>query len=286
MFVQLPESVVGSRTILMLMLNVNIDLSSLEGMADLSELEKIGEKAAANLALLTQAKVQELAGERLHSRLDMFRKGLSLKQEKSGVWLIHLDTELGWVNDGFPAHSLIPDLVNSPKAHMSADGHKYIIVPFQHKGGPTQNTPAQMDLVNAVKQQMKKDKIPWAKVEKDSSGMPLLGRLHKLKVQTPSKTHEGPGQGWGAVGAPRVGATGIPFLQGAAVHQSLTEKGKVERSVMTFRVASEKHEAEGRWHHPGLEPTNILEDAYEWALKELETNVMPDIVRQISEITK
>ena len=69
------------------MLNVQIDVSALQNLANLEQVQKIADQAAASLALLTQAKVQELAGEKLHSRLEMFRKGLSMKQEDSGIWV-------------------------------------------------------------------------------------------------------------------------------------------------------------------------------------------------------
>jgi hypothetical protein len=279
----------------LIMLNVNIDLSSLQNLVNIEEITRIGEKAAADLALLTQAKVNELAGERLHSRLDMFRKGLSMKQEDSGVWLIHLEDEAGWIEEGVPAHSMLPDLLNSPKAKTAADGSKYMVIPFANtagKTGATQTTAAQQDLVGAIKQQLKQQKIPFSKIEKDDQGRPILGRVHKLNLKTPNKPREAQpghgkqGMGWGKTGSPMVGATGIPFLEGAGVYQSLSSKGGVERSVMTFRVASSKHAGQGRWEHPGLEPANILADAYEWALKEIDTNIMPQIMREIEELGK
>jgi hypothetical protein len=291
-----PVPSLGVKNNLSIVLNVNIDLSGLLNLANLDDLKRIGELAAANLALLTQAKVEELAGQRLHSRLAQFREGLSPpKQDDSGVWVIHLDDEQAWINDGYAAHSMIPDLLNSPKAKMAADGSKYMVIPFSHtagKSGPTQTTPAQQDLVVAIKKQLNNQKIPWGKVEKDSSGMPILGRVHKLNLQTPNKMREAmsghgrQGMGWGNVGEKMVGATGIGFLEGAAVHQSLSSKGKVERSVMTFRIASSKHEAQGRWQHPGLEPTHIFEDAYEWALKEIDLTVMPSIMKEIEALGK
>ena len=271
------------------MLSVNIDLSALKDIANIDEVRNIAEAAAANLALLTQAKVQELASEKLHSRLKMFRDGLSMRQEDSGVWIIHLDEKVAWINDGFEAHSLIPDLLNSPKAKTAADGHKYMIVPFVNsagRSGPTQTTSYQQDLVGAIKQQLKQAKIPWGKIEKDDQGRPKLGKLHSLNLQTPNKTKEGPGQGWGGIGSPRVGATDIEFLNGASIYQSKGPGGKVERSVITFRIASEKHLGTGRWEHPGLDATHILEGAYQWALEELDRNVMPDIIRQVGELNK
>ena len=276
------------------MFNVNIDLSALKDLANLEEVQRIGNQAAANLALLTHAKVEELAAQKLHSRLEMFRKAVSFKQEDSGVFLIHLDASADWINDGYPAHSMIPDLVNSPKAHIANDGHKYMIVPFTMtagKSGPTQVTPAQNELVESVKKQLKEAKIPWAKIEKDDQGRPKLGQLHKLNLSTVLKNREArPGHGrdslgYGAVGGPRVGMTGIPFMSGAGIYQSLSSTCKVERSVMTFRVASEK-QMSPLWDHPGLEPTCIFEEAYEWALRELQDNVMPSITKEISELSK
>jgi hypothetical protein len=277
-----------SRTIFIVMLNVQIDLSALQNLANLEQIQKIGDQAAANLALLTHAKVQELAGQKLHSRLDMYRKALSFKQEDSGVWLIHLEAEADWIETGLKAHSMVSDLLASPKAKISATGEKYMIIPFNitsGKSGATQTTSAQQDLVQAVKQQLKQAKIPFAKIEKDASGLPLLGRLHKLDLRTPAKTHEGPGQGWGAVGSARVGATNIPFLQGASITQSLNSKGKVERSVTTFRMVKESHEGQGRWFHPGLEPVNAFQEAYEWAQEELKNNIMPGIMEEISRLS-
>jgi len=275
-------------------LNVTIDLSGLQNLADLSEIERIGNKAAADLALLTQAKVQELAGERLHSRLEMFRKGLSLKQEDSGVWIVHLDDQVVWINDGMPARSMLPDLLNSPHAKTAVDGSRYMVVPFKMtagKSGPTQVIPAQTDLVESVKKQLKEANIPWARIEKDASGMPLLGKLHSLKLSTPLKNAEPrPGhgrdsQGYGPVGYPRIGMTGTPFLAGASIFQSLNAQGKTERGVITFRVASSK-QSSPLWDNPGVAPTRILEDAYEWAVREVDQHVMPEIMRQIELLGK
>lgn len=255
-------------------------------MIDEEKLRQIGEQAANNLTLLTQAKIMELAGQRLHSRREKFVKAVSIQEEGTGVWIIHLDESQHWVEDGVPQHSMIPDLVNSPKAKIARDGSRYLVVPFTHKVGevgPTQTTSYQQDLVSALKKEMKAQKIPWGKIEKDDQGRPKLGKLHTLKLKTPVKTHDGPGQGWGQIGQQRVGATGIPFLAGAHVFQTKNEKGKVERGVVTFRIASEKMLGSGRWEFPGIDKAAIFEDAYEWAQKEVQEHVLPDIIRQIQE---
>jgi hypothetical protein len=84
------------------------------------------------------------------------------------------------------------------------------------------------------------------------------------------------------VGGVRQGPTGIPFLQNVTVYQSPDKKSKsgVKRSIFTFRTVSSK-QGQGRWEHPGNEPMNLMEDALEWARKEWESTISPEIVAKI-----
>lgn len=186
--------------------------------------------------------------------------------------------------------------MKSPKAQRAADGSRYLVIPFEHGPGkgPT-NTPAStLDLVDAVKTELKARKIPLAKIERDDQGRPKLGRLHKFNVEHgPLKTHQGPGQGWGPVGDLKQGPNarqkvgggpgggGLPFLSGVAVYQTAVQGGSgVKRSVMTFRVASSKHEAP-RWDAPPLAPANILADTATWAEEQIEKEILPRVVESL-----
>jgi hypothetical protein len=227
----------------------------------------------------------------------MFVDALSLHEE-DGVWVLELDAEAVWIDDGMPQHSMLDDLLASPKAQTAKDGSRFLVVPFQHSGkGPTEQTSTQQALAGALKGAMKQRKIPWAKIEKDDQGRPLLGRLHGFDVShAPLKGSDAVGhrQGWGAVGdvmqgpGPRqlggIGGApggGTPFLQGVSVYQHQGDDGKVKRSVMTFRVASSKHRGEGRWEHPGLPPVHIIDDTYDWAQKTFDEDIAPRIVADI-----
>lgn len=276
------------------MFHVNIDLSGLAGLKEFeSEARKACESAARDLAAMTHSKAVELAGERLHSRRQMFVDSLSI-HEDSGVSIVSLSGSARWIDDGMEPHSMLDDLLKSPKAHHAKDGSVYLVVPFEHGPGKgASNSPAsQAQIVETVKAEMKKRKIPWAKIERDDQGRPKLGKLHSFDVNhAPLKTDSGPGQGWGAVGDVRQGPNerqkvgggpgggGIPFLQGVAVYQKATEGGKTKRSVMTFRIASSKHE--GRWRHPGLDPVNIIDDTYKWAMEQVESVITPKLIDKI-----
>jgi hypothetical protein len=93
----------------------------------------------------------------------------------------------------------------------------------------------------------------------------------------PLKTHEGAGQGKGNIGDPKQGPTGVPYLQGVNVFQSM-KNGKVSRDVVTFRMVSSKMMGSGRWVHPGLQAKNFFEDAAEWAVQKWNEEIVKKVV--------
>jgi hypothetical protein len=273
------------------MISIDIDLSELQKFFNADAVQQVLEQAASELTTKTHEKVLEFARDRLKTRRPKFQDGVKVYQE-DGVWVIALDDDLAWINDGVPPGSMLPGLLAGKSAH-NEDGHKYAIVPFPQAvgSGPTNTTDWQMDLVNNAKDAVKKAGLKWKELELDDQGRPKVGLLHKLKVTTPNKGSEGPGQGWGKIGEPRVGKSGVQFMQGASVYQRevkdrATGVSSVQRGVVTFRIASEKHAAEGRWEYPGLEKTNIFEDAYAWAVDELERTVQPQVNEKIADMAK
>ena len=273
------------------MISIDIDLSELQKFFNADAVQQVLEQAASELTTKTHEKVLEFARDRLKTRLPKFQDGVKVYQE-DGVWVIALDDDLAWINDGVPPGSMLPGLLAGKSSH-NVNGHRFAIVPFVQAAGsgPTNTTDWQLDLVKSAKDAVKKAGLKWKELELDDQGRPKVGLLHKLKVDTPNKTSEGPGQGWGKVGDPRVGKSGVQFMQGASVFQKeikdrKTGAASVQRGVITFRVASERHAAEGRWMFPGLEKTNIFEDAYAWALDELERTVQPQVNEKIAEMAK
>jgi hypothetical protein len=283
-----------SRRNLLDVLFVNIDTS---GFGDLGgDLEKAlkEEAIAANreLALMAQAKATEMANERLHNRRKKFIDALHLSQE-GDVWVLSLDAGARWIDEGMPPHNMLDDLLASPKVKRAADGSAYVVVPFEHGPGKGsgENTPYQQDIVDTLKKEFKARKIPWAKIEKGDNGAPKLGKIRSFSIDhSPVKSHDGPGQGRGPIGDVRQGPNkrqvvgggpaggGIPFLQGVAVYQRAKEGGGVQKSVMTFRIASSKHQGQDRWNHPGLEPTNIMDDVAKWAQEAVERDIFPKLI--------
>lgn len=264
-------------------LNVNVDATCLDQFKNLEKVIQAELQSAAQvLTAMVYSKVIDYAGQRLHSRHQMYLEGLKPPVLVDGVWVVELDAKLMWIEDGMEPYDMLDGLLASPKAKTDKQGNRYVVVPFKHGPGkgPAQSTPAQMDLISTIKKEMEKRKIPWSKIENKEDGTPKLGRIHTFNIMDkPLKSHEGPGQGHGPVGAVRQGNTGIPFLQGVNVYQKEKE-GKIKKDIVTFRIASERHRGQ-KWMHPGLDAVHILSDVYQWAEHEMRDKIAPQISERI-----
>ena len=289
---------------------LELDTKELDGLArDFESFEAELNRSAQLLAGQTHLHILEQVQQRLHSRREMYVKALSKPSEIApGVFMITLKEEGGWIEEGMPPHSMVKDLLgDNPK--VAADGSRYRVIPFQHgKGGPASNTPAEQELVGAIKEELKKMRVPWKGIERNQDGSPKTGLLHKLDIGGPARPqHATPspnqtrdsrfpenqhGYGHGPVGSPMQGPTGIPFLKGLRITQTalfnddgtprLDKKGRqmASRSITTFRVVSSKHEGE-RWNYPGIEGTHFFEEALEWASREWESKMLPELLKKL-----
>lgn len=281
------------------MFHVTLDASGLyELLGTSAAATRALKKAASQLTAQTREHIVEQANKKLKTRRQMYVDGLSAYQENDHTWVISLDASVRWIDDGMPEHNMLDKLLASPKAKTTKDGTgKYIIIPFQHKKGPTQMTPAQSNLnatikaelksINAEREKVGAAPIPYGGIETHDDGSPQLGVLHKFDIMDrPMKTFNGPGQGWGSIGDVKQGPTGIPFLQGVQIRQrmALDKKGNehVLREILTFRVASSKQRSQGgRWDNPGTAPVPLIEEGAKWAKEHWETNVAPKIFDMI-----
>ena len=284
-------------------LRLELDLGPLLDLGkDLQGFESEIHRSVATLSAQTHLHIIEDASKVLHSRREIYIKALHKPSEVSpGVFVITLDESALWIEEKTEQHSMVNDLLgDNPK--IAKDGSRYRCIPFSHnKGGPATNTPAEQQLVDAIKTELKKLRIPWAGIERNPDGSPKTGTLHKISIATPSRpagTAAGPGgnqQGWGRgpEGAPRVGPTGIPLLQGLRISQTgvfnpdgspkLNKMGQqaARRDIMTFRVVSSKHLGQNRWIYPEKEGVNLMDKAMDWAEREWDQRIVPDLLKKL-----
>lgn len=222
-------------------------------------------ESVAGLAALTHAHVLEQANERLHSRREAYVKALRFEEVQPGLWVITVPESTLWIEEGQSPHNMLDDLLKSPKAKTAKDGSKYLVIPFQHDKGPTQQTDHARGVTQMLKQELKKRGVPYKKIEKGVNGQPKTGLIHSLNLGGEKRPH------WTS-----------PILDGVRIYQHATKDGKgvqkVSRSIMTFRVASSKQVGTGKWDHPGSAPVKLLDDAFQWCQNEWEQNVLPALL--------
>lgn len=270
------------------MIFLHLDLSPITELVQ--ELEGQANKALQeglrDLSAQTYAHIVENVQSKLHTTREKYLKHLHINQDSDGVWVISLDEEAMWIEEGKEPGSMVEDLLSSPKAKTSQDGGKYLSVPFEHsKKSSSQSGPAK-SMTAAIKTELQKQGASWSKLETDSKGQPKLGLVRSFDImKEPVKKHEGPGTGKGKTGQVMQGPTGIPLLQGVRVYQHQMGN-KVSKSVVTFRTVSSKMAGTDRWHHPGIEEKKFLDEAMDWAQEQWETKMKDQIFESLNKKLK
>lgn len=181
-------------------------------------------------------------------------------------WDITVKDGESFVCNGFLIHNsgFMEELLRGKSSKVSANGKRYAVIPFKHNKKPTDQTPKAQDLSNQIKGFLRKEKIPYQKLEFNADGSPKLGLLHKFDLDSAKPSAKAKD----------------PALKGLAIYQRMNEKGKVVKDIMTFRVITEDHKAEGKWHHPGSKGVFIIDAAYDWALREWDSTILPSILEK------
>lgn len=255
-------------------LKIKIDTSGIaQQFKELAmEVEQDLKKGVASLASMTHARVVEMAGGELHSSRKKFMDSLGFEEVTDGVWVVSVGEGGLWVEEGIePNTDMKPDLLKNAK-HTSKDGHKYRVIPFDHGKAPSQMNGYAQGVVAKIRANLKKEGVPFKKIEKDGNGNPLLGKLHSFPKAGASDaevkrwTGDTPGKG------------NTPVLKGVSIYQTLTKTGNIRRDILTFRTVSDGPGSAGKWFHPGFEPKKFLDRAEEWAWREWEERILPEIL--------
>ncbi len=196
------------------------------------------------------------------------------------MWVVEIDESVQWIEEGRAATSMATDKwllnPNSPGVKTAKDGSKYRVIPFTHKGkGSTKgNSP---EITSMINKELKSKGISLNKIERDDDNKPKLGIIHKLDFNQKRSTYPEKffSEPRNHVKAKQLGlgpTHGTHFLKNAVVIQrevkGPTGRTKISKDVVTFRVVSSKHEAEGKWMYPRVEPLNSIPEAYKWAENE------------------
>lgn len=232
------------------------------------EVEQDLQKAVANLAAITDAKVKEMANQELKSSRKPYMDSLGFEEIAPGIWVISVDESGLFVEEGIEANKDMKPALLAKDFKTSATGSRYKAIPFDYGKAPSQMTPQTQQIVAHLKESLKKEKVPFKKIEKNSDGSPKVGKLHEFNFGNPGGKMGGPGKG------------NTPALKGLSIYQSITKTGNVRRDILTFRTVSSSPASAGKWHHPGLEAKKFLDRALDWAMKEWEDKILPEVIEK------
>lgn len=225
---------------------------------DVEEAITLGVK---QIASMTHAKTQEMASSTLKSTRDTYMKALSFKEEQKGIWVVTLNESAMFIEEGRKSGDMIPDLLKK-NAKIAKDGSRYKVIPFDQAKNPS-STPASSNMfVNQVKQELKQRGIPYKKIEFGPDGSPRIGRLHTIKDIKSLKPSS---------------RADFGALSGLTIYQTKTASGKIKRDILTFRVASTKHQG-SKWIHPGLPAQKFMDKALDWAIGVFDKEILPAIL--------
>ena len=249
-------------------IKINIDVAKLAAQFKefAVEVEQDLTKAVANLATITHAKVMEDANNVLHSTRKKFMDSLGFEEIAEGIWVISVDEQGMFVEEGIPENKdMKPDLLRNA-TKVSKDGHRYRAIPFDYGKAPSQQTAYTKGIVAQIKANLKKENVPYKKIELNSDGSPKLGKLHEFDFGGDKGRLGGPGRG------------NTPIMNGVTIYQSMTASGNVRRDILTFRTVSSGPNSQGKWIHPGLEAKKFLDKAAEWAMEQWENQILPEVL--------
>lgn len=231
------------------------------------KVEKTINLAVGGLAASTHAKAMQLATEQLTVTSSIYKDALSFNKISSNIWVVSLDLKkAGWIEEQRKS-GFMDELLKGKSARTSKSGKKYAIVPFKHNKNPTEQMPVAQSLANDIKDFLKSKKIPWKKLEFNEDGSPKMGLIHRFDIlnEKPSEKAK------------------FPALKGLSIYQRKGDDGKVKKEIMTFRVITEDHKAEGLWHHPGRKGVKIIDQCWTWASQSWDSEILPSILEKFKD---
>lgn len=249
------------------------DVAKLEELLDkqLKRLEKDLQESSKKLAQAAHSKAKELTNSKMPKKLaGKYGESLYIEQMSENFYVVGIRQEAFWMEYGRQPgfmEDLLTRKTGSP-TRTSKEGKKYRIIPFEHDTATkAPMSSSEGSLVSELKSFLKKEGVPYSKSRKlvlDEKGSPRVGTTHSFSIKDTAKLSKD--------------------LQGINIVQSKNPKsGRIERTVMTYRIISEKHRGSGKWEHPGNSGYNILKDTHTYVKNLWEKTILPELKKKYNE---
>jgi len=220
------------------------------------------------LAAQTHREILELAKAQLRRNKDeqgsiygIFAENCKFVQVSDGIWVVEIRKPALWIEEGVKTEYDMKEALLK-KTEPSENGFRYRVIPFDHGKPPSKQTAFAAQVVTDIRNQLRKDKINFKKIERNEDKSPRVGKLHTLDYGG-----QAPGKG------------NTPVMQGISIYQT-AKGGSVRRDILTFRTVTDAPNQKNKWIHPGFEGKKFIEQAHKWATEIWEKEVLPSIVEK------
>lgn len=247
-------------------MKIDIDVKVEGSLKDEAEkikknIEEDLKKAIKALGASAYKHAEDLAQTKIKGKLsDIYKSNLKIENPSENVVIIELKEEALWIEKGRKS-GFMEELLNS-KSKVSKDGNRYRVIPIKNSSNAGSTKSVGEDLVGDLKTFLKSQGIRTSKtkqLETDEKGSPRIGKINSFDLK---KMRDKKGLS--------------EDIKSVSVFQNKNQKtGKVERSIVAFRVISDKHKTSGKWVHPGTPPARILEDTFKWIEQQWQTQIFP-----------
>lgn len=208
------------------------------------------QKFVSFLPIMVHQQIENLAGQRLNSTRDRFLQAIQ-QEEKDNLLIITVDPE-DWVAVAVEAGASPFDMkakhLNSPKAKVSKEGFRYMVIPMgKKKNAHPGNNQKGMFWQDIINKELTKPKFKPAKMS-----LGIDGNLRVME-EVINKSQL---------------ARGLYRTRTFKDSQSFHSGGRASSSsYVMFRVMSEKFPE--KWQHPGIAPANIFKDTEAWLMQNI-----------------
>ena len=260
-------------------------------------------KGLRDLAESTLAKADQMASMRLNTTRQQYVDSLKMEKLGPNVYSIYLDDDAKHLEKGYEAFNMIKaGLARGPKSKVSSKGYRYVVIPFQNKSNAPAGTPAGNRQIQHTQTVTERG---WSAGSPNNQGVAPAKGLHSgtslgeaikelekksgLSKNIPGVTGKvgtwtaHPANTNKAIFTNQYGNQDVidldrpfnPLLEGLMKFQNKVGK-RTQGSFVTFRVASENPEAQGKWNHPGFQGAKIFPELENWAMDQLQ-KLMDDL---------
>ncbi len=239
---------------------IEVKMELKDFMGDLRYLEKSikaeAQGALGEIASRAYASGVKKASRMLGSTLKQFLSHFHLEKLNDNTYAITVDGDVEYLEEGYASFNIRDKMLKHAK--RSAEGYRYIVVPFDHTPSKMSRSKSKADIVNLI------NDTSWQKVIMDGNkrlkgGRTVVGMARMDHYQSYELKEDGGD------------LANLAGMVRSRVKRGRGRGAKTSTEYKTFRTISEKScSSPNYWWHPGFKGVHALKTVVDYIFKHAE----------------